>query len=234
VVEPWSGRILVSTGNAPFNGSTNWGDSVLELSPALRLLHNWTPRDQARLNRGDVDVGSTEPALLPAAGGLHLAVQGGKDGILRLLDVGRLDGTTNRAGTRTGGELQTIEAPGPTDVFTAPAVWSHGGHTYVFVADGAGTAAYELGGNHRLFVAWRRGEAGTSPVVAGGLLYVFDPGGSLAVRNPVTGRLLASLPAAPGHWNSPIVVGGRIILPVGDGNAHQTSGTLYIYHLPGR
>ena len=50
VIEPGSGRILVATGNGPFNGATNWGDSVLELSPnASRLLHNWTPRDQAQL-----------------------------------------------------------------------------------------------------------------------------------------------------------------------------------------
>src|SRR5205807_6856143 len=41
VIEPGSGRILVATGNAPFNGTTNWGDSVLELSPdGQHLLHN--------------------------------------------------------------------------------------------------------------------------------------------------------------------------------------------------
>lgn len=234
VIEPGSGRILVTTGNAPFNGRTDWGDSVVELSHSLRLLHNWTPADQASLHRTDSDLGSMDPALLPPVDGLHLAVQGGKDGLLRLLNLRRLDGTTGPAGPRTGGELQTINAPGPTNVFTEPAVWSHRGHTYVFVADGAGTTAYELGGNHRLFVVWQRPASGTSPVLAGGLLYAYDPGGRLIVRNPLTGQALASLSAAPGHWNSPIVVGGRIILPVGNDNDHQTSGLLYIYHLPGR
>jgi len=235
VIEPGkSGRILVATGNGPFNGRTNWGDSVLELSRSLRLRHNWTPVDQTRLNNTDLDLGSTEPALLPTVAGLHLAVQEGKDGLLRLLNLNRLDGTTGGAGPRTGGELQTIYAPGPTYVFTEPAVWSHGGHVYVFVADGAGTNAYELGHSHRLFVAWQDGAGGTSPVLAGGLLYVYDPGGRLIVRDPLTGRALASLAAAPGHWNSPIVVGGRIILPVGDDNDLLTHGLLYIYHLPGR
>ncbi len=51
---------------------------------------------------------------------------------------------------------------------------------------------------------------------------------------PVSGHLLRSLPAAGGHWNSPIVLGGRIILPVGNSNDHSTSGTIYVYHLPGR
>src|SRR5882762_3265102 len=58
VVEPDTGRLLVATGNGPFNGSTDWGDSVLELSPdAGRVLQNWTPRNQADLNAGDIDLG---------------------------------------------------------------------------------------------------------------------------------------------------------------------------------
>src|SRR5205807_10068365 len=136
VIEPGSRRILVATGNAPFNGSTNWGDSVLELTPdASRLLHNWTPRDQAQLNAGDTDLGSTAPALLGVAHGRRLAVQGGKAGRLDLLDLDRLNGTRGGAGARLGGQLQSIATPASDQVFSAPAVWMHGGRTYVFVAD---------------------------------------------------------------------------------------------------
>ena len=71
-------------------------------------------------------------------------------------------------------------------------------------------------------------------MVAGGLLYVFDPSGTLNVYWPGTGGRLGSLPAESGHWNSPIVVGGRIILPVGNYQSHSQHGTLLIYHLPGR
>jgi hypothetical protein len=208
---------------------------VLELSPTLALLHNWTPVDQAYLNSSDGDLGSTEPALLGDVRGTDLAVQGGKDGILRLLDLDRLDGSTGPAGPRTGGELQQIDAPGSTDVFTAPAVWTSGGRINVFVADNDGTADYVLGSDRRLHIAWQNRTPGTSPVVAGGLLYVYDQvDGLLRVYRPTSGNVLAALPAASGHWNSPIVVGGRIILPVGNDNDHLTSGTLYIYHLPGR
>ena len=71
--------------------------------------------------------------------------------------------------------------------------------------------------------------------LAGGLLYVYDEtDGALIVRQPRTGRQLASLPAGPGHWNSPIVVGGRIILPTGNANDHASTGRLQIYHLRGR
>jgi outer membrane protein assembly factor BamB len=241
VIEPGTGRILVATGNGTsksvvtFNGHTNWSDSVLELSPSLQLLHNYTPADQLHLTQADLDLGSTEPALLPKVAGLRLAVQSGKDGILRLLDLGRLDGTTGGAGPRTGGELQDIAAPGPTEVLTEPAVWSHRGRVYVFVADNGGTTAYALNARHRLYVVWQDATPGTSPIVAGGLLYVYNEmAGTLVVRDPVSGRSLDTLPARSGHWNSPIVVSGRIILPEGDDNQLLTTGTLDIYHLPGR
>ena len=84
-------------------------------------------------------------------------------------------------------------------MFTAPAVWSHNGRIWVFVGDNSGTWAYTLGGSGaspRLSVAWKSGNGGTSPVIAGGLLYVYDPGGSLDVYEPTTGRRLASFPAA--------------------------------------
>jgi hypothetical protein len=104
------------------------------------------------------------------------------------------------------------------------------------VADDAGTAAYtlSLAGRPRLLTVWRNGSAGTSPVLAGGLLYVYDEQrGLLNVYSPVTGHRLGSLPAADGHWNSPIVIGGRIILPTGNANDHGTHGEIFIYHLPG-
>jgi hypothetical protein len=174
--------------------------------------------------------------VLPTYHGRRLAVQGGKAGVLDLLDLDRLNGTTGGASARTGGQIQQLSSPGGDQVFTAPAVWSRDGRTWVFVADGSGTWAYELtgGGAHpHLRVAWKSGSGGTSPVIAGGLLYVYDPSGALNVYLPRSGHRLASLPAGGGHWNSPIVTGGRVILPVGNANDHATSGTLDIFHLPG-
>ena len=56
----------------------------------------------------------------------------------------------------------------------------------------------------------------------------------LIVTDPASGRQLAALAAGTGHWNSPIVIGGRIILPVGNADDDNTTGQLFIYHLPGR
>ncbi len=225
VVERASGRLLVATGDGRWNGSEHWGDSVLELAKgATRLLQNWTPRNQAELESGDGDLGSTAPALLTS----KLAIQSGKDARLRLLDLSRLNGTAT-AGRRTGGELQTLSTPSRSGLFSAPAVWRTGGRVWAFVADGGATAAYRLAGR-RLDRVWLRSTGGTSPVIARGLLYVFDPDEArLNVYRPRSGALVASLPAEQGHWNSPIVVGSVIALPVGDANEHRLTGTLDLY-----
>jgi hypothetical protein len=72
-------------------------------------------------------------------------------------------------------------------------------------------------------------------VLAGGLLYIYNEAdGTLDVRNPTSGVRLRSLALAAGHWNSPIVVGGRIIEPTGSYHDSSATSTIAIYHLPGR
>jgi putative pyrroloquinoline-quinone binding quinoprotein len=222
VVDTATGGLLVATGNGNWDGRTNWGDSAVHLSAnASRVLGSWTPTNQAALRSSDLDVGSSSPVLL---GGGYVA-QGGKDGKVRLLRLSRLS-----PGGRTGGELQTISTPGATDLFTAPAVWHANGQTWLFVADNAGLAAWTLGGG-RLRPAWSANTPGTSPVVAGGLLYVYDPNGGLGIYLPRSGKKLSTLAAGGGHWNSAIVADGRIALPEGDANQHALSGVLDIYRL---
>ena len=230
VVEPRSGRILIDTGNAPWNGTTNFGDSVIELTlPALTLRQSFTPTNQAQLNSGDTDLGSSAPALL----GHDRIALAGKDGIIRVLALSRLDGHPP-TGARTrvhplGGEVQRLSIPGGGELFTAPAVWMRHGHTTMFVADERGTAAYVLRAG-RLYRAWENSTPGTSPVMAGGLLYVYDlDGGGINIYRPASPRPVAKLPGASGHWNSPIVADGHVVEPEGNANDHQLSGTLDIF-----
>jgi hypothetical protein len=219
VVDPASGDLLVATGNAAFDGNTDWGDSVLVLSPdAKSLLKHWTPANQDALNRDDLDVGSTAPALLENG----YFVQGGKDGTLRLLQLSQLAGVSNS----TGGELQAVPVPGPTDLFSEPAVWNG---AWVFLATSGGTAAWMLQ-NGQLVQKWSNSVAGTSPVLSGGLLYV-QWSGDIHVYAPATGKVVGDLPIGTTHWQSPIVVDGRVAAAEGDSNGHDTSGVLDIYRL---
>jgi hypothetical protein len=233
VVEP-NGRILISTGNGPWNGSSDFGDSVIELNfPALTPRQAYTPVNQARLSETDTDLGSGAPTLL---GGDRVMVAG-KDGIMRVLSLARLDGRAPHRGglgasgsrERLGGEVQQLPLPGGGMLFTAPAVWRQGAHTTMFVAGEHGTGAYTLHGG-RLHVVWQNGTPGTSPLLAGGLLYVYDPeGGGIDVYEPRSPHPIAHLPGAPGHWNSPIVVDGHVLEPEGNGNDHATQGTLDLF-----
>jgi hypothetical protein len=222
VVVPRSGNLLVATGNAPWNGRTNWGDAVLVLSPKAKLMGNYTPTNTQQLNATDLDLGSTSPVYLAS----KLIAQGGKDGKIRLLSLARLRGRA----PHTGRELQLVSTPSGADLFTAPAVWRSGKRVWLIAADGGAMQAWSLRKGH-LHSVWRVGHGGTSPVLAGGLLWVYDPSGGLRVYRPASGSLVATLGAGSGHWNSPIVTDGLVALPEGDANDHSTSGVLDIWRL---
>jgi hypothetical protein len=229
VVEEGGKRLLIDTGNGTWDGRRYFGDSVLELTvPDLKLRQSYTPRNQAELNANDLDLGSSAPALL----GEDRVLVAGKDGVMRVLNLQRLDGHPPGGKPRLGGEVQTLETPGDTQLFTAPAVWHHGNQTTVFVADFSATAAYALRGG-RLHQLWQNDTPGTSPILAGGLLYVYEPSaGGIEVYRPSSSKPIAKLPGAPGHWNSPIVVDGHVIEPEGDANEHSGSGTIDLFSAP--
>jgi outer membrane protein assembly factor BamB len=222
VIDTASGDIFVATGNGHWDGATNWGDAALELDPgATRLVGNYTPTNTATLDASDTDLGSTSPVLL----GGGLIAQGGKDGQIRLLTWGTMGGTT----PHIGGESQLVSTPSGGVLLTAPAVRRGATGTWLFAADGGATAAWLLV-NGQLQQQWRNTNAGTSPVIADGLLFVYDPnGGGLRVYQSDTGTLIADLACGGGHWNSPIVTDGRIALPEGDANSHALTGVLDIW-----
>jgi hypothetical protein len=223
VIDPATGNLYFATGNGLWDGKTNWGDAVLELDPdATRILGNYTPANTEHLNEADADLGSTSPVLL----GSGLIAQGGKDGVIRILDWRAMRG----AAPHRGGEASKVFTPSQDLLFTAPAILHSSEETWLFAADNGATAAWKLGGS-RLLRQWRAGRGGTSPVVAGGMLFVYDPHGGLCAYEAMSGRLIAELPCGTGHWNSPIVADGRIILPEGNANHHRTSGVLDIWRV---
>ena len=93
------GNIYVISGNGLFDGDTNGsdlGDSFIKLSSTagLAVTDYFTPFNQDSLNRGDIDLGSSGPLLLPDDAGSgshrHLAVGAGKEGRIYLLDRDQL------------------------------------------------------------------------------------------------------------------------------------------------
>ena len=61
------------------------------------------------------------------------------------------------------------------------------------------------------------------------MLVRLRPAGGLRVYDAASGRPLTTLDCGGGHWNSPIVVDGRIVLPEGNANRHQTAGVMNVW-----
>ena len=237
-------RILMGTGNAfsgtggQFDGNHNWSESVLALHPnatggsgatAGKPLDSYTPSNFLALDSGDADVGSTAPAVLPmppSANLQHVAVQSGKDGKLRLLNIANL--SSQGGPGHTGGEVAAIiNVPQGGAVLSQPAVWTNpaDGSAWVYVVNGNGGSALKLsvdsGGNPSLLPQWTLTQGGTSPTVANGMVFYID-GGTVRAIDAITGAQLWSV-ANPGgtHWESLIIANGRLFAT--DGAGHLTT-----------
>ena len=234
---PTRGNVFVATGNGAYDGVNNWGDSVLRLAlsgTGLALKDAYTPTNFADLDSQDLDLGSTTPILVPRQAGPHpwLAVQGGKDNYLRVLDRTNLSGR-GRLG-HTGGELSQLAIPQGGQMPTAGIAWTDSsGGTWIFYTTDKGVGALRLtvtGSRPSLHLVWVHYDTYSSPLLAGGVLYAAESG-ALRAFNPITGTQLWSsgLSTAGGniqgvHWESPLVVNGGVYMP-------DESGTISAYGL---
>jgi PQQ-like domain len=224
-------RIYMATGNGLYDGVHNWGETVFSLNPdglgsGGQPLDTYTPTNFAALTSADADLGSTAPAILPAAGySGRLALQSGKDANLRLINLANLSGQGGPG--HTGGEIQILPVPQGGEVLTTPAVWINpaDSSTWVFVTNGSGSSGLKLtlpGGVPTLVTQWHNNLAGFSPLVANNVLY-FAGANIIRALDPLTGSLLWSDTAHVGgnHWESPIVVNGTLYIT--DESAHLTA-----------
>jgi hypothetical protein len=236
VYDPADDRIYAATGNGDFApGQFDWGETVFSLHPdgsgagGGNPLDSYTPANFLILTNTDADLGSTAPALLPVAAGKypHLAVQGGKDALLRLLNLDNLSGQ-GQAG-KSGGEVFSMSLPGGA-ILTQPAVWVNpaDGRVWVFVSNGSILAGLEFvvdgAGNPSLQNRWTGGP-GTSPLVANGVLFIAR-GGLISALDPTSGNTLwSSSQIGSIHWQSPVVANGVLYI-------EDQSGNLTAFSLP--
>jgi hypothetical protein len=118
-----SGNIYIMTGNGTFDGSVNFGESMVKLNGSLAVQDYATPANWSDLNGGDKDLGSGGVVLLPT----HYAVGIGKDGYLYLADVNNMG--------YVGSFVQSFLAqPNYGDtVGKSPVYWQGPGKQYLFV-----------------------------------------------------------------------------------------------------
>lgn len=225
VYDPLNNKIYIATGNGTFDPVNNyWGDSVLKLNPdgtgaaGGKPLDSYTPGNFSQLQNSDADLGSTVVALLPQVSGAvpNLAVQSGKDSVVRLLN---LDNLSNQSGTpgpgHTGGELFSMNLPQGGGVLTMPATWLNplDKSSWTFITNGNGTSALKLsysGSVPKLTKVWQNSVGGTSPIIADNILFYIG-GGNLYAFDPRTGASLWTGTLGGGtHWESAMVANGWV------------------------
>jgi hypothetical protein len=224
-------RILFATGNGLFNANTgghDWGDSILALRPdgsgggSGLPLDSYTPSNFQTLNTQDLDLGSSAPVILsppPNSKYQHLAAHVGKDQLIRLINLDDMSGAG--APGHVGGELASVALPQGGQVLAQPASWVNpaDGTSWIYVANFSGVSGVRLdldgAGNPLLTPAWTVHVAGTSPVVVNGILFYYGTGVGMTAIDPTIGgdpAWVDGSPAMTPHWESPIVVGGRLFV----------------------
>jgi hypothetical protein len=98
-----AGHIYLITANGTFDinkGGSDWGDSFLKFDASLAVLDYFTPYDQRRLSKNDLDLGSGAGLLLPPQSGKfpNEMVSAGKEGLIYLVNrshMGKFDSQRN-------------------------------------------------------------------------------------------------------------------------------------------
>ncbi len=121
-----SNNLYLATGNGTFDADVSgndYGDSILKISStgALGVVDFFTPNNQMILNQYDADLGSGGVVILPdqATGPPHLMVQGGKQGLIYLLDRDSLGGFLS------GSDNVVQEFQADKGSWTTPAFWNN-------------------------------------------------------------------------------------------------------------
>jgi outer membrane protein assembly factor BamB len=197
------GSLYVATGNGMPYDQVDDSDSVLRLSPTLQVESIFTPTNFQALSAGDLDLGSTEPALLPDG----LVFQIGKQGVGYLLDGNQLGGT--------GGELASSDLC--EGGFGGDAV---DGDVVVFSCYNSLHVIRVIPGTRPAFhLGWSvQGSNPGPPIIAGGVIWDVSHGGTLSGYRLSDGKLVFSASTAPVQTDFPSLSasGTRLVVPEGD------------------
>ncbi len=194
-----SGNLYVSVANgtvgygAILTDTTNRGESFLKLTPTnsqLEITSWFTPTDYLNLNTKDLDLGSAGILLIP---GTSLAISGGKEGVLYLVNRDHMGGLSSSA-TDTNILEEWSLADGNEKLYGSPVWWDGPTNSYVYLWPGYDHLyQYQFNRTNSLFKT-------NAPFATGPTTIGYHPGGMLSVSaygtNDGTGIVWASHPTA--------------------------------------
>ncbi len=136
-----SGNIYFITGNGDFNGfdfnpmPSDLGDSIVKLTPDLKLMDWFSPHNNSELNMFDLDLGSGGALLIP---GTDMLVGGGKEAKLYLID------RNNMGHFNPDNDDQIVQPPfsvitrsdiqGDNELVGGPVYWNGPNDSFVYVS----------------------------------------------------------------------------------------------------
>jgi hypothetical protein len=113
-----SGSLYFATGNGDFDGTSNFGDSILKMNTDGTIADYFTPFDQGNMEANDLDLGSAGPVLLvdqPTGPAYHLLVSAGKGGTIYVVDrdnMGHYNAANNSQIVQTLTNVLLVGSPG--------------------------------------------------------------------------------------------------------------------------
>jgi len=197
-----SGHVWVSAGNGSVYSSSHAyddSDSVLELSPTMRLLQYFAPSTWPANNSEDLDM-STAPVLLPDG----QVILTGKSRIVYLLDGAHLGGI--------GTQQAALGSACSNDIDGGIALAGMTAYLPCFSGIIAVRAARSP---PALRLLWSSGTGGGPPVLAAGLIWTIGQSGTLYGLDPGTGTIRQQAPigAVANHFPTPAVAAGLMLAP---------------------
>jgi hypothetical protein len=145
-----AGNLYLATGNGTWDGTTDFGDSVVKLGPpasgSFPVLDYFTPFDQATLQANDIDVASSAPVLVPYGTNSQELVHMGKIGTLYVLNPANLGKYCVTTGNCTSSDPQIAQEiiKATNGVWGTPAYWNgnlyYGGQNEGLVAFGVNSS----------------------------------------------------------------------------------------------
>ena len=189
------GNLFVSVGNGEVtSGQWDHSDSILKLSPTLKLLDAFAPTEWASENAGDVDMGSQGPVLLPN----NFVFAAGKSGKGYTLHANALGGI--------GGQVDVQDV---CQSFGGAA--TVGSTTYLPCIDGVRQVSVDANG--KMHLGWQAsGNIFGSPIVGGHTVYSISSD-TLYALNMDSGQVVTSLNVGQmNRFATPTIAGSNVFI----------------------
>ncbi|MCL5736958.1 MAG: PQQ-binding-like beta-propeller repeat protein [Actinobacteria bacterium] len=193
-----NGDLWVITGNSQSQGTFDFGNAVIRLSPQLKVQDYFAPSDWVNLNAGDLDLSSMNMVLV----GENRVLAVGKTGTAYLLDAGNLG--------KVGGALSSTDVG--SSAFGVAATMG----SAVLVPCTNALIGLSVTGD-KIEVVWKVSGRSASPIVAAGLVWSMGGDGVLKAVDPQNGgvKFSTKLDRPVTQFTSPSAAGGRLFVAVG-------------------